>query len=183
MRDKWEKVELGETYADRELDAAFRKVAAPDFKARCLPACSVSREVGNCYTASVFAGLVSVVAANGSSLEADGGARVLMFSYGSGFVATAYSFKARPSMSEGFSLGAMKEALGIEERLKGRLQRTPEQFAQAMDLREQRYGKAGYRPTGDAGDLFPGTFYLAEVNDKYHRRYARTPPATPAPRS
>ncbi|CAN0550944.1 unnamed protein product, partial [Laminaria digitata] len=47
-------------------------------------------QVGNCYTASVFAGLVSVVAANGSSLEEDGGARVLMFSYGSGFVATAY---------------------------------------------------------------------------------------------
>ena len=46
--------------------------------------------MGNCYTASVFAGLVSVVAANGSSLEANGGARVLMFSYGSGFVATAY---------------------------------------------------------------------------------------------
>lgn len=34
---------------------------------------------------------------------------------------------------------------------------------QAMDLREERYGKAGYQPTGDAGDLFPGTFYLAEV--------------------
>lgn len=47
-------------------------------------------QVGNCYTASVFAGLVSVVAAQGSSLEDNGGARVLMFSYGSGFVATAY---------------------------------------------------------------------------------------------
>lgn len=32
-----------------------------------------------------------------------------------------------------------------------------------MDLREERYGKAAYQPTGDAGDLFPGTFYLAEV--------------------
>lgn len=47
-------------------------------------------KVGNCYTASVFAGLLSVVAAKGSSLEDSGGARVLMFSDGSGFVATAY---------------------------------------------------------------------------------------------
>lgn len=32
-----------------------------------------------------------------------------------------------------------------------------------MDLREQSYGKAGYQPSGAADDLFPGTFYLAEV--------------------
>lgn len=50
-------------------------------------------QVGNCYTASVFAGLVSVVAGKGSSLEEDGGARILMFSYGSGFIATAYRWE------------------------------------------------------------------------------------------
>lgn len=48
-------------------------------------------QVGNCYTASVFAGLVSIVAAKGDSLE---GARVFMFSYGSGFIATAYRLDA-----------------------------------------------------------------------------------------
>lgn len=58
-----------------------------------------STQVGNCYTASVFAGLVSVVAAEGSSLEYrdgggdGGGARILVFSYGSGFVATTYRYK------------------------------------------------------------------------------------------
>lgn len=36
---------------------------------------------------------------------------------------------------------------------------------QAMGLREQRYGKAGYQPSGDASALFPGTFYLAEVSE------------------
>ena len=44
-RERWVKVKLEETYTDRELDAAFRKVSAPDFKARCLPTCHVSREV------------------------------------------------------------------------------------------------------------------------------------------
>lgn len=38
-------MDLGGTYADREIDAAFRKASAGDFKERCLPACSVSREV------------------------------------------------------------------------------------------------------------------------------------------
>ncbi|CAN0486279.1 unnamed protein product, partial [Discosporangium mesarthrocarpum] len=54
-----------------------------------MPACKVSQEVGNCYTASVFAGLVSVVDRAGAARAAAGG-RVFMFSYGSGFVATAY---------------------------------------------------------------------------------------------
>ncbi|CAM9506751.1 unnamed protein product [Ectocarpus fasciculatus] len=175
----WRTVELGGTYADREIDAAFRKASAGDFKTRCLPASAVSREVGNCYTASVFAGLVSVVANKGSALEDDGGARVLMFSYGSGFIATAYSFKARRSTTcrGEFSLGGMQKAMGITDRLAKRLGRTPEDFAQASRPgTEQRYGKAGYTPSGATDKLFAGTFYLAEVNDKYHRSYERVPP-------
>ncbi|CAN0099318.1 unnamed protein product [Ectocarpus sp. 6 AP-2014] len=174
----WRTVELGGTYADREIDAAFRKASAGDFKARCLPASTVSREVGNCYTASVFAGLVSVVADKGTALEDGGGARVFMFSYGSGFIATAYSFKARRSTTcrGQFSLGGMQKAMAIKDRLANRLGRRPEDFAQAMNLREQTYGKAGYTPSGATDALFPGTFYLTEVNDKYHRSYERVPP-------
>lgn len=40
---------------------------------------------------------------------------------------------------------------------------TYESSKQAMDLREERYGKAGYVPTGKTDSLFPGTFFLAEV--------------------
>lgn len=42
----WKTVALEDTYADREVDGAFRKAAAVDFEERCLPACAVSREVG-----------------------------------------------------------------------------------------------------------------------------------------
>ncbi|CAN0417347.1 unnamed protein product [Scytosiphon promiscuus] len=35
-----------------------------------------------------------------------------------------------------------------------------------MDLREQRYGKADFQPSGATDLLFPGTFYLAEVKQK-----------------
>ena len=41
----WRTVDLGDTYADRGIDGAFRKAAAVDFEKRCLPACTVSREV------------------------------------------------------------------------------------------------------------------------------------------
>ncbi|CAM9604663.1 unnamed protein product [Pylaiella littoralis] len=142
--EAWRTKELEDTYADRDIDAAFRRAAAGDFESRCLPACTVSREVGNCYTASVFAGLVSVVAGKGSSLEDGGGARILMFSYGSGFIATAYSFKARRPTCVGgggggqFSLGGMQKAMGIEERLEGRLGRTHEEFSQAKSKKQHK---------------------------------------------
>lgn len=55
-----------------------------------MPACAISREVGNCYTASVFAGLASVVTSSDKARGEEGESRILMFSYGSGFVATAY---------------------------------------------------------------------------------------------
>ena len=45
--------------------------------------------IGNCYTGSVFASLLSVVAGQGEGLS---GHRVLMFSYGSGSMASMYRY-------------------------------------------------------------------------------------------
>lgn len=72
------------------------KVSSAEFQSRCMPACTVSREVGNCYTASVFVGLISVLASLDIT-EEDINKRVLMFSYGSGFVATAYRYFSAPN--------------------------------------------------------------------------------------
>ena len=42
---------------------------------------------------------------------------------------------------------------------------------------------APYTPVGDTSDLFPGTWYLTEVDDKHRRKYSRTPltPRSAAP--
>ena len=62
---------------------------------------AVSRAVGNCYTAAVYMNLTSLVCNLGSELE---GSKVLMFSYGSGAVATAFTILARaPIHREGFT--------------------------------------------------------------------------------
>ena len=53
---------------------------------------AVSRAVGNCYTAAVYMNLLSLVSNLGAELE---GKRVLVFSYGSGAVATAFGLQAR----------------------------------------------------------------------------------------
>lgn len=45
-------------------------------------------------------------------------------------------------------------------------------YDQAMSLREERYGKAGYEPTrcDKQSALFPGTFFLAEVCAAFYIR-------------
>ena len=47
-------------------------------------------------------------------------------------------------------------------------------FNAAMDLRAERYGTAGWTPSGPLDALFPGTYYLAEVDALHRRTYART---------
>lgn len=45
------------------------------------PGCRLSKQIGNTYTASVFANIVCLVCARGAALE---GETALVFSYGSG---------------------------------------------------------------------------------------------------
>ena len=57
---------------------------------------------------------------------------------------------------------AARDTLGVAE------------FNAAMDLRAERYGTAGWTPSGPLDALFPGTYYLAEVDALHRRTYART---------
>lgn len=47
------------------------------------------------------------------------------------FMVVTDSFKVRQTTSADFSVERMREAMGIEQRLEARLERSPEQFAQA----------------------------------------------------
>lgn len=57
-----------------------------------MPACKINQNIGNCYTGSVFSSLLSVVSEVGDALD---GKRVMMFSYGSGSVASIYRWRCR----------------------------------------------------------------------------------------
>ena len=83
-------LDLSKSYESRELDMALRSTAAADFKSKVMPCCKINQIVGNCYTGSVYSSLLSVVCDQGASLT---GKRVLMFSYGSGSVASLFSIK------------------------------------------------------------------------------------------
>lgn len=152
------------------------------FPARVL-ALAVSRSVGNCYTAAVYMNLLSLVSNLGAELE---GRRVLMFSYGSGAVATAFTIHARAptghnslslvgKFAQPFTLERVQRVTEVPARLASRDTRDVHAFKAAMDLRATRYGACDYEPSGAVSELFPGAYYLVKV-DKLHRRtYARKP--------
>ena len=52
-----------------------------------MPGCRINQNIGNCYTGSVFASILSIISENGQSIE---NKRIFVFSYGSGSVASIY---------------------------------------------------------------------------------------------
>jgi len=84
---------IEETYADRALEGALKKLSGASFQQRLSDANHASRLVGNTYTASVFLGLASLIDRAGSRGELTAGKSVCLFSYGSGALATMYSLQ------------------------------------------------------------------------------------------
>lgn len=81
---------IEETYADRTLEGILKKVSAKAFQQRLADANYASKHVGNTYTASVFLGLASLIDHVGGKGELTPGKSIVLFSYGSGALATMY---------------------------------------------------------------------------------------------
>lgn len=162
-------IDLDKTYESREVEVAIRGVASEAFKSKVLPCCKINKQIGNCYTGSVYSSLLSVVCDSGASLV---GKRILLFSYGSGSVASLFSVRGVERQGK-FSLGSIQSTVNISERLNKRKQCTVEEFSAALDLREGKYGKAPMTPSGSIDDISAGSYYLVDVNDKHHRTYEK----------
>jgi hydroxymethylglutaryl-CoA synthase len=44
-----------------------------------------------------------------------------------------------------------------------------------MNIREETHNLKNYQPSGPIDALFPGTYYLEAVDDKFRRKYNRVP--------
>ena len=47
----------------------------------------------------------------------------------------------------------------------------PAEYDKMMARREAMFGKKGFEPKDEIGHLYPQTFYLTKVDDKYRRFY------------
>jgi len=178
--DPWAATPLEETYDDRDLETLLRGLSHDRFSKRVGPSCHVSMQVGNTYTASVYMNLVCLIAQKAQELV---GKRMLVYSFGSGALATMFQITGRqPSSSVNsgrFTLAKIASTINLMDRLLERETVTPEELSEAIRIREKNVNRGGFVPQYSVSSLFPGTFYLEEVRPDFTRVYLRKPPTAP----
>lgn len=156
-----------ESYQSRDLEKASQQVAKKSYDEKIQPSTLLPKQVGNMYTASLYAALASVLHNEHSTLV---GQRIVMFSYGSGLSSTMFSFKIRDCQHP-FSISNIASVMNVDGKLDSRHVFTPEKFVETMKLMEHRYGAKDFVTSKDTSLLLPGTFYLTQVDSMYRRFY------------
>ncbi|XP_055924849.1 hydroxymethylglutaryl-CoA synthase 1-like isoform X1 [Argiope bruennichi] len=163
-------LKLEDTYFNKDVEKAFVDHSRTMFEKMTKPSLLIAKEVGNMYTPSLYACLVSYIASQ--SIEALQGIRVGMFSYGSGLAATLFSLCFSDDISKGSPLRALHDSLqNIKYRLTSRMEVSPKTFTEILKLRDTTHHQAPYTPIGKVEDLFPNTWYLEHVDEKHRRSY------------
>ncbi|MBA0744333.1 hypothetical protein Gogos_006964 [Gossypium gossypioides] len=158
-----------ESYQSRDLEKASQQVSKPLYDAKVQPTTLIPKQVGNMYTASLYAAFASLLHNKNTELA---GKRVILFSYGSGLTATMFSLRLHEGQHP-FSLSNIATVMNIGGKLKSRHEFAPEKFVETMHLMEHRYGAKDFVTSKDCSLLSPGTYYLTEVDSKYRRFYAK----------
>ncbi|CAA0820537.1 Hydroxymethylglutaryl-CoA synthase [Striga hermonthica] len=158
-----------ESYQSRDLEKASQQVAKPFYDAKVQPSTLIPKQVGNMYTASLYAAFASLLHNKNSTLA---GQRVILFSYGSGLSATMFSLRLNEGQHP-FSLSNIATVMNVSDKLKSRHEFPPEKFVEIMKLMEHRYGNKDFVTSKDCSLLAADTYYLTEVDSKYRRFYAK----------
>jgi hydroxymethylglutaryl-CoA synthase len=98
LKEEWLTMDMKDTYNDRELENALKKLSAANFQEKLYDANYTSQQIGNTYTASVFFGIASLIHRQREELTATttsaaSSKRIVVFSYGSGALATMYQLQ------------------------------------------------------------------------------------------
>ncbi|XP_022759656.1 hydroxymethylglutaryl-CoA synthase-like [Durio zibethinus] len=158
-----------ESYQSRDLEKASQQVSKPLYDAKVLPTTLIPKQIGNMYTASLYAAFASLIHNKHSELA---GKRVILFSYGSGLTATMFSLRLQEGQYP-FSLSNIATVMNLTGKLKSRLEFPPDEFVETLKLMEHRYGAKDFVTSKDCSLLSPGTYYLTEVDSMYRRFYAK----------
>jgi len=95
------------------------------------------------------------------------GKRILLFSYGSGLASSLFSIKVEGLVSP------IVERINLKNRLAQRTAVPPKDFHATLKAKEEKFGQSNITPIESIENLFPGTYYLVEIDPKYRRSYQR----------
>nr|CAD1835437.1 unnamed protein product [Ananas comosus var. bracteatus] len=159
-----------ESYRSRDLEKASQQVAKHSYDKKVQPSTLLPKQVGNMYTASLYAAFASLIHDKHKTLD---GQRVVMFSYGSGLTSTMFSLKLNEGQHP-FSLSNIADVMNMSEKLSKRhVVLLPEKFVENMKIMEHRYGAKDFMNSDDTSLLSAGTFYLTHVDSMYRRYYLK----------
>uniref|UniRef100_A0A1I7VWT8 Hydroxymethylglutaryl-CoA synthase n=1 Tax=Loa loa TaxID=7209 RepID=A0A1I7VWT8_LOALO len=169
-------------YMSRDFAKMTTQISAKLWTQKTEPFLLLNRRIGNAYTASLYLQLISFFHRS-SNEQALGGQRLLFFSYGSG--AASAMFSARILILEKDTKDQCtqikRSADAAIALLEERLCIPPKRYNEILALREKLLSSgAPYRPEGVRSNLtnefslFPNTYYLLNIGDKYRRYYAQT---------
>ncbi|GAU36131.1 hypothetical protein TSUD_292910 [Trifolium subterraneum] len=158
-----------ESYQSRDLEKANQQAAKHTYEEKVQPSTLIPKQVGNMYTASLYAAFISLLHNKHDSLV---GKRVVMFSYGSGLTSTMFSFRLQQGQHP-FNLSNIVTVLNVSDKLKQRVELTPEKFVENTKIMEHHYGGKDFVTGQDCNYLLPGRFYLTKVDSLYRRFYAK----------
>jgi hydroxymethylglutaryl-CoA synthase len=166
-------VSLQDSYNDNALAKAFTQLSNDDYEKKVVPTTLLPSTLGNMYTASLYAGILSLISEEHKNLP---GKKVQLFSYGSGSAATMFSATAGTGSGVESALADMASRANLNERLASRVRKDPKEFNEAMGVREMLHDiNRDFKPSGSVDDLAPGAFYLQEIDGNHHRHYAQKP--------
>jgi len=165
---------IEETYSDKGLEDTLKSISKASYSHRLTDANAASKIVGNTYTASVFLGLASLIDKAGSRGDLTPGKTAVVFSYGSGALATMYRLHVRtPTTSSSaacggsseriFTIEEMAQKLNLSARLATREEVHPQELDLALETRARMHRcGAPYSPVyPTVGRMFPGMSYSA----------------------
>jgi len=153
--------------ADKNIEKVFIGASKASFATKTDPAMACSKRLGNMYTASLYGCLASLL----STVEPATllGKRVSLFSFGSGCASSFWTLKVKGDTTE------IREKMNLIERLSQMRVAPPQEFVEALHLREKNHNSVNYTPEGSVDNIWPGAYYLENVDSKYRRKYVRAP--------
>jgi hydroxymethylglutaryl-CoA synthase len=194
---EWLDKPIEETYDDKKLEGVLKKLSNVSYQSKLVDANRASQLVGNTYTASVFLGLASLIDRCGRTSTSSAtkkllqpNSKIIVFSYGSGAIATMYQLTVRDTTinsnsnnnnnnNTNFTISRIADTMKLTERLMNRKKLLPIELDYSLETRALMHNSTvPYQPIYPTTNewLLPGTYYLNNIDSKFRRTYSRVPP-------
>ena len=157
----------------RKIQDEIKNIFITDFNQKILPGLFLCKELGNLYTGSLFGFILSLIINESIDLT---NKRIICFSYGSGYASTLFCLNIVSPCYKNIAL----QNKDIFTRLNNRIKSPPLEYEKILTKKEEYYLSNNYIPNSSVNNLFPETYYLKKVDDKWRRLYGKNAITNPS---